>query len=688
MNATHVNYADCLFELGCEELPTHSLQPLSSSLVEQLHTLLQKAHLTYDDIIPFVTPRRLAVIITHLADQQPDQQIERKGPSVSAPMQAQEGFAKSCGVPLETLLIQQSDKGKHYVFQTVKRGESINTLLPQLIAQSLQNLPIKKRMRWGDNPDEFVRPVHWAVLLYGKDVVETTLFGCKTDRFTVGHRFHAPEKFALATPHQYAEQLRSQYVLADWQTRHDTIEQQIKQVASEIDATAVIDAALLDEVCGLVEWPRALLVKFDARFLHVPQEALISAMHHHQKCFHVVDDDQKMLPYFITVLNIDSRNPKQVTQGNARVMTARLSDAEFFYQTDLKNPLTEYREQCQHVLFQKQLGSLYDKCDRIAALAKSIASMVNADPEHAYQAGLFCKADLVTDMVKEFPELQGIMGYYYAVMQGYELSFAHALRDHYLPRFAGDNLPDDLGACAVAIADRLDTIVGIFGIDRAPTGDKDPFALRRAAVGLLRIMIEKSLPLNVRTLLQQACDNYSDKLTKNDGIINTCFDFIMERLRMWSMEQGIAPDVFAAVAANAPQQPFDFYQRLLAIQQFRDSPAGAALAAANKRVGKLLMKTQDANEQTALQAHLFESDHEQRLADTLHACQQRVEPLFKQNAYQPALNILAELREPVDAFFDNVMVMVEDDTLRHNRIALLAKLRALFLRVADLSLLQ
>jgi glycyl-tRNA synthetase beta chain len=682
-----MTHADCLFEIGCEELPTLSLQPLIQALAHNVQTLLTQANIDFQDIMTFVTPRRLALVIKQLADQQPDQTIERKGPAVNAPIQAQQGFAKNCGVSIAQLKTQQSGNDIYYIYHTVTPGQSIIDVLPSLIEKSLQNLPIQKRMRWGDNPYEFVRPVHWAVLLYGKTVINTTIFGCQTDRISYGHRFHSPEKIQLEHANDYCDILRKHYVLADWQTRKDTITNQIMYAAAQINANAVIDPRLLDEVCGLVEWPKALLVKFDARFLNVPQEALISSMRHHQKCFHVTDENNTMLPYFITVTNIESHNPEQVITGNQRVMSARLSDAEFFYQTDLKTPLTDYREEGRHVLFQKQLGSVYEKCERIALLARTLTNSIHADPEQTYQAGLFCKADLVTEMVKEFPELQGTMGYYYSIAQGYDAAFARALRDYYLPRFSGDTLPDDAIACAVAIADRIDTIVGIFGINHAPTGEKDPFALRRAALGILRILIEKALPVNVYTLLQHAVENYAGKLL-NPLCVNDCFQFMMDRLRAWYLEKGITPDVFAAVFANVPQQPFDFHQRLLAVQKFRDLPESNALAAANKRVSKLLIKEQQLEEQYTLNANLFDNDYEQHLADMLAKCQQHVEPLFAQHEYTTILTTLAQLRDPVDAFFDHVMVMVNDKNIRHNRLALLNQLRQLFLRVADISLLQ
>lgn len=682
-----MNHADCLFELGCEELPTLSLQPLITSLINNMHQHLTQANIQYQSIVPYVTPRRLAFYIKHLAAQQPDQTIERKGPSTQAPLAAREGFARSCGVSLDQLAVQGTAKGECYIFTSIQPGKATAELLPEMIEKSLQQLPLQKRMRWGDGLVEFVRPIHWAVLLYNNEVIAAEFFGCKTGRTTRGHRFHSNKPIAIDDMSNYSNLLLQHYVIVDWQTRWDSICNQITQTSAQVNALAVMNESLLNEVCGLVEWPKALLVSFNERFLQVPQEALISAMHHHQKCFHLVDERNKLLPYFITISNLESRDPPHVILGNQRVMDARLNDAEFFYKTDLQTRLAEYQQQCQQIVFQQQLGSLLEKTQRIATLAKFIAKNIQTDEQQAYQAGLFCKADLMTQMVQEFPELQGIMGYYYAKAQGHDEIFSQALRDHYLPRFSGDALPEHLCSCAVAIADRIDTIVGIFGINRAPTGEKDPFGLRRAALGVLRIIIEKCLLLNCKELLQQATQLYGNKLG-NHHVADESFAFMIERLRSWYLEKGITPDVFAAVFANQPEQPYDFHQRLLAVQEFRKLPEANALAAANKRVSKILIKENQLQLNQSLDAKLFANDSEHQLANQLKNLQQQLQPLFAQNNYQAILTKLATLREPVDAFFDNVLVMDEDIKIRNNRLALLNQLRQLFLQVADISLLQ
>lgn len=683
-----------LVEIGCEELPPKALLKLSQAFTNGIEQGLKQAQLNYGEIRDFASPRRLAVMIADLSEKQRDQVIERLGPGVNAafdadgkPTPACLGFAKSCGVEVEHLEHLETDKGIRLAYHQEKPGLDATTLLPDIVNQSLQALPIPKRMRWGNVDTEFVRPVHWLLMLWGDQVLDCTLLGCRAGNITYGHRFLAPEAITINHPLEYLQKLKAEgKVIADFAERSMLILNQTNQAVENLGGQALIDENLLQEVTAIVEWPVALAVGFDQSFLQVPSEALISEMQGHQKCFPVMDEDKKLLPYFIAISNIESKNPQQVINGNEKVMTARLSDARFFYENDLKNTLADYRQRLHHVLFKEKLGTLFDKAERIAKLAGFIATQLNSSEALAQQAGQLCKADLMSDMVGEFPELQGIMGSYYAEHEGLPQEVADTMQEHYLPRFSGDNLPSSNTGCAVALADRIDTIVGIFGLNQAPTGDKDPFALRRAALGILRIMIEKHLSLDLHQLIQYANDNYAD--LPNQNTIADSFAFILDRLRSWYGEQGVTSDVFAAVMAKQPHSPLDFQHRIDAVSQFKHLPESSALAAANKRVSKLLIKEGKEDITRDIQATLLESDDEKNLAELIIAKKQVVDPLYQKAEYTQALTELASLREPVDKFFENVMVMVDDDKIRDNRLALLANLRDLFLHVADISELQ
>ena len=555
-----------------------------------------------------------------------------------------------------------------------------------MILHACQRLPIPKRMRWGNSNAEFVRPVQWVIVLLGSEVVPCTILDQEAGNQTRGHRYHHPQPITISEPKQYEKLLAEQgKVIANFSTRRKIIEDRVNSLATEVNGQVVIEPKLLDEVCGMVEWPVPMRGHFAKTFLQVPQEALISAMAHHQKCFHLVDKQQQLLPYFITVCNIESNDPQQVLAGNERVMTARLADAQFFYETDLKTPLGDFQQRLSHVIFKEKLGTMADKTQRIASLAGLIADELQWNKEFIIQAAQLAKADLMTDMVGEFPELQGIMGYYYGCKQGYPEPVAIALRDHYLPRFSGDKLPDSEISAALAIADRLDTIIGLFSINQPPSGEKDPFALRRAALGLLRIIIEKNLNLNLLQLIHHGAQSYS---MEHPTAVEDCFQFILDRLKTWYLEQGISQDVFAAVMAKKPTHPLDFQQRIDAVNQFRTLPEASALAAANKRVSKLLSKEGKLDIDRQLHHEFFESDIEANLAKLIASKQQQVIPLYQQASYTDALSQLASLRKPVDDFFDQVMVMVDDPNVRNNRLALLANLRDLFLEVADISVLQ
>lgn len=685
---------DLLIEIGTEELPPKSIQKLSLAFANAVEAGLQKSKFTFSKLERFATPRRLALIIHDLLDVQPAEQVNRKGPAVKAafdadgnPTPAALGFAKSCGVAVEELQKQATEQGEWLVYSYEQQGKTIQEVIPELINKALNQLPIGKRMRWGSGSVEFARPVHWAVLLYGDTVIPAKILELDTSNQTYGHRFHHPEALTITDPKQYPELLATKAkVIADFTKRQELIRSKVVELAQNNNAEVIIPEALLEEVTGLVEWPVPLLASFAERFLEVPEEALISAMHDHQKCFHLLDSSGKMLAKFITVSNIESSDEQQVIVGNERVMRARLSDAEFFYTTDLKHSLEYYLEKLQHVVFQAKLGTLHDKTERVIRLAKRIAEEINADPELTERAARLCKADLATDMVGEFPELQGIMGDYYARHEHEPKEVATAIREHYLPRFSKDQLPQTKAGIACAIADRIDTLVGIFGINKVPTGDKDPFALRRGALGVLRIILERQLPLNVLSLIDYAVKGYQHGLPNTD-VAQQTFDFILDRLKTWYLDQGINGSVFLSVMAKRPESPLDFEQRIQAVEAFRKLPEAESLAAANKRVSKLLVKEKQEDIKRDLDISLFTLPAEQDLANLIKLKQETVEPLFAKAQYREALTDLAQLREPVDRFFDEVMVMVDDQNVRNNRLALLANLRDLFLHVADLSVL-
>lgn len=678
--------ANFLLELGTEELPPKSLPKLSASLVDGITKGLQQAGITFTHITPFAAPRRLAVVITALAEKQPDRHIEKRGPALAAafdangqPTKACQGFLCGCQASAEQLI----QRDGYVWFNGEEKGKATIALLPAIIQQAIQQLPIAKRMHWGNSEAEFVRPVHWLVMLYGDKIVPATILEHHSSTITYGHRFHHPQPIVLKHADEYEAALLAANVVADFAKRRDHIQQQIVASAREVQGQAIVEEALLDEVTALVEWPVALRGHFDERFLAVPQEALISSMQGHQKCFSIVDVQHNLLPYFITISNIASKDPQRVITGNERVIRARLSDAEFFYTTDLKQPLTHYAELLKNVVFQAQLGTLHEKTQRIKALAEIIAEQLTCNIDYASRAASLCKADLMTSMVGEFPELQGIAGFYYAQHSGEPAEVALAIKEHYLPRFAGDELPTTLSGCAVALADRLDTLVGIFGINQIPTGEKDPFALRRAALAILRIIIEHELNLDLQVLLTKAYTNYAS--LPNQETVNQVLHFIIERLRAWYIDKQIPVGIFAAVAAVKSTQPLDFHRRVLAVNHFSQLPEAQALAAANKRVSKILEKENQQLNNAAINPDLFEHEAERKLYEALSESQAHI---THDMDYQQVLGNLAALRQPIDNFFDEVMVMVDDANIRHNRLALLSTLRALFLQVADISLLQ
>ncbi len=692
------NSRDLLIEIGTEELPPKALKRLSEAFGAGVTDGLKNADLAHGEVSLYASPRRLAVLVRGLAEAQADKTIERRGPALAAafddegcPTRAAEGFARSCGVAsVDDLDRIETDKGAWLMYRAEQPGQASVELIPDIVRAALDKLPIPRRMRWGALAAEFVRPVHWVVLLFGDEVIETEILAVASGRETRGHRFHHPGALYIAEPAAYAPLLETEgFVVADFTARREAVRAQVLEAGARLGGEAVIDEALLDEVTSMVEWPVAIAGDFEERFLGVPAEALISTMKANQKYFHVVDADGKLMPHFVTVANINSRQPERVREGNERVIRPRLSDAEFFWTQDRKRRLDSHIDELKNIVFQQKLGTLYDKAERVANLAGFVADSLGANREWAERAAWLAKCDLMTEMVYEFPELQGIMGRYYALHDGEPEEVALAQDEQYMPRHAGDELPATPTGQALAIADKLDTIAGMFGIQQPPTGSKDPFALRRAALGLLRIIIERQLPLELGAAIQAAVDGLDDRITA-EGVSEKVFDFMMDRLRAYYADIGVTPDVFDAVHARRPTRPLDFDRRVRAVNHFRSLPQADSLTAANKRIANILQQAQEkgiAVPGTVDNAKLAE-DAEKTLAERLIELEQEVIPLFDARDYEPALARLADLREAVDRFFDDVMVMVDDEALRANRLALLAKLRNLFLRVADLSRLQ
>lgn len=685
---------DLLIEIGTEELPPKALLRLSQAFSEAIQHSLVQAELGFSSMQSFATPRRLAVLVRELQTQQGDKDVERRGPALQAafdeqgnPSKAARGFAGSCGVDVSALEKLETDKGSWLVYRARVAGEAAATLIPAIVNEALNKLPIPKRMRWADLDAQFVRPVHWVVLLFGDDVIDDEILSVKSGRDTRGHRFLFNQVIYIPAPAEYEVLLESEgKVIVDFARRRETIRGQVEQAAHQLNGVAVINEDLLNEVTSMVEWPVAVIGNFEQRFLAVPQEALISTMSANQKYFHVVDKQGKLLPHFITISNIESRDPDKVRAGNERVIRPRFADAEFFWNQDRKHALANRLEQLKSVVFQKQLGSLYDKTQRVARLAELIAAQIGGDKLQALRAAELCKCDLMTSMVGEFPELQGIMGRYYAQHDGELGEVATAIDEHYMPRFAGDHLPQTQTGQAVAIADRLDTLLGIIAIGQLPTGDKDPYALRRAALGTLRCMIENDLALDLQPLLESAASHFP-KDVKAKQAIDATIDFILERLRVYYTSQDIKLDVFESVFSQRPTQPNDFNARLLAVNAFRQIAEAESLAAANKRISNILKKTEE-KIPAKVDDKLLQDAAEQALAKQLHELSMQIEPLVAARNYTAILHQLAALRSNVDNFFDKVMVMADDKALRLNRLALLSRLRNLFLQVADISQLQ
>ncbi|HWM70837.1 MAG TPA: glycine--tRNA ligase subunit beta [Steroidobacteraceae bacterium] len=726
-----VEKKDFLVELGTEELPPTALRGLELAFASGVQAGLAKAGLLHGDILSFATPRRLAVRVDRLVSRQPDQDIKRRGPPVSAsfdaagqPTRAASAFAESCGVPVDALQKLDEGKGSFLFYIGTKPGAAATELLPAIVQASLDALPIPRRMHWGSGTAEFVRPVHWLVMLYGKDVLPARLLETVAGDLTQGHRFHAPKPIRISSPASYERTLSERgYVLPDFLKRRELIKTQVVEVATSLGGHALIGDELLDEVTALVEWPVPVAGRFEERFLQLPREVLISTLQDHQRYFALEDGQGRLMPSFITVSNIESRDPSKVREGNERVVRPRLADAAFFWEQDRRQSLAARIEALDAMTFQVKLGSLGDKTRRVRALAGEIAATGVGDRAEAERAADLCKCDLLTAMVGEFPELQGIMGTYYALADGEPAEVAVAIREHYLPRGAGDELPETHAGLAVAIADKLDTLAGIFEIGEKPTGAKDPFGLRRAAIGLLRILIEKRLDLDLRKLIGVALGNVradvdriraakaasataakaapaagasASRVSAAPAPEDQVYDFIMERLRAYYLERattgapvpGSSPvfttEMFDAVLATKPASPLDFDARLKALRAFLDLPEATSLAAANKRIANILRKAGETRHE-AVDVETLKDPAEVRLFDAMRSLQEAVATALAQREYANALGRLAQLRPPVDAFFEEVMVMDEDPRLRKNRLALLAQLHGLFIGIADLS---
>lgn len=682
-----------LVEIGTEELPPKALKTLATSFADNVEAELNQAGLSFDKIEWFAAPRRLAVKVLNLATQQPSKEIEKRGPAVSAafdaegkPTKAAEGWARGCGITVEQAERISTDKGEWLVHRAKIEGQPTKNLLNDIVANALAKLPIPKPMRWADKTVQFIRPVHTVTMLLGDELIEGEILGVASARTIRGHRFLGEKEFEIQHADQYPQLLREKgAVVADFNERKAEILAKSQAKATALGGVADIEESLLEEVTSLVEYPNVLAAKFEERFLAVPAEALVYTMKGDQKYFPIYDKDGKLLPHFIFVSNINPEDPTAIIEGNEKVVRPRLTDAEFFFKTDLKQKLVDRLPRLETVLFQQQLGTLKDKTDRIEQLAGEIAKQIGADEAKAKRAGLLSKCDLMTNMVFEFTDTQGVMGMHYARHDGEDEEVAVALNEQYMPRFAGDELPKSLVASAVALADKFDTLTGIFGIGQAPRGSADPFALRRAALGALRIIVEKNLPLDLEDLVKKSAALFGDKLT-NQNVVADVVDFMLGRFRAWYQDEGIAVDVIQAVLARRPTRPADFDARVRAVSHFRTLDSAEALAAANKRVSNILAKADAAIGKINLTACVEPA--EKALAEAVLALRTEVQPLIAKGDYTAVLDKLANLRAPVDSFFDNVMVNAEDPALRQNRLAILNTLQGLFLQVADISVLQ
>ncbi|MEM7081376.1 MAG: glycine--tRNA ligase subunit beta [Pseudomonadota bacterium] len=696
-----------LAELGTEELPPKALESLQNAFADSVRAQLDELALGYTSLLAYATPRRLAIVINELQAIQADKAIERRGPPVKIaydadgkPTKAAEKFAEGCGIDVGDIRTIKTDKGEWLYFEGTEAGATADALMPGVVETALANLPIPKRMRWGDSDVEFVRPVHWAVMMLDDRPIDAKLIGMATGRTTYGHRFLAPGAIELATASEYAERLKEEgWVLVDFNDRRERVREMVNDAAKTCGGVVVSDEALLTEIAALVEWPVPVAGQFDARYLELPPEVLISTLKDHQRYFPVVDNNSRaILPWFITVSNLKSTQPEEVKKGNERVVAPRLADAEFFWTNDKQKSLADRVPDLAAVVFQQRLGSLADKVARVNDIAVRIAAQTGANADYVARAAQLAKCDLLTGMVGEFPDLQGVMGRYFAQHDQEPNEVADAMAEQYLPRFAGDRLPATPTGTALALADRLDTLVSIFALGKKPTGAKDPFSLRRAALGVQRILIESGLALDLHELLAPAAEAVMPLIAQDkkpaysdaQALTADVFAYMMERLNGYCLDdasKGFTPGMLAAVAANTPTQPLDFYQRMEAVKDFMQLPESDALAAANKRIANILKSAKDTIPDAIEPTHLTEPA-EAALYEALVEVTRDISPLKAKRAYAQSLSRLAHLKSPVDTFFDEVMVMDEDDTKRQARLALLSQLRSLFLDTADFSKIQ
>jgi len=686
---------DLLVEIGTEELPPKPLQALSEAFKQGFEDQLQQHRLGFSRIEPFATPRRLALLVRKLVTRQPDQEVTRTGPALQVafdeqgqPTKAASGFARSCGVAVEELQQEETPKGSRLVFRQVRQGRNTRDLIVHMTARALETLPVPRRMRWGEKDAEFVRPVHWITIVFGEESVAGRLFGIDAGRLTRGHRFHA-QAAALSIPSasEYAQLLRTQgKVEPSFAIRQETIREQVQTLAKDVGGQAVMGEDLLDEVTALSEWPYAIIGAFDEGFLEMPPEILIETMQKNQKYFPVVSPGGGLLPHFITVSNVQSRDSAQIRAGNERVIRPRFSDAAFFWEQDLRQPFQDSGPKLEKVVFQERLGTLAEKSARLGQVSRQTAGLLGMDQALTARAAQLAKCDLVTHMVIEFPGLQGTMGRYYAQKAGEDPCVVSAIEEQYLPRHAGDELPQSDCGLVLAIADKLDTLVGIFAIGQRPTGDKDPYALRRAAIGLLRILIETPLPLDLKEILDFSAEVLGDKVDAK-GVIGEIFEYCMERLKGYYSDRNIGTDVVDSVLAVNPRIPSDIHRRILAVEDFRALPEAATLAAANKRIRNILHKHAESTPER-IDTGMLQDDAERRLEIKIRSLASDISPLFEAQDYEGALKTLAGLHDDIADFFDKVMVMTEQPDLRRNRLALLRAVETLFLKVADISFLK
>ncbi len=692
--------ADFLVELGTEELPPKALRRLELAFADSLRSRIVGANLTMGDLQSFATPRRLAVRISDLQLHQASQKIEKRGPPTriafdadGQPTRAAIAFAEGLNVSVNSLDKLKTEKGEWLIFRGEKPGRDTAELLPGMVTDALAELPVPKRMRWGSSDIEFVRPVHWLVMLLGHDIVPTTVLGIPAGNATRGHRFHAPAPIALATPGDYERVLEEQgRVIADYAIRQQRIIELAETIAGDLKASVILDPAVLDEVTALVEWPVPVTGGFDPQFLRLPDEVLIATLQDHQRYFPLRGPDGQLIPHFVAMSNIDSLHPDEVRKGNERVVTPRLADAAFFWDTDRKTALDSHRAGLADVVFEKSLGSLQDKSIRVAKLASGLAATLGADEQYAQRAAELAKTDLLTEMVGEFPKLQGRIGRYYAELDGENQAVATAIEEHYQPVQAGGKLPSSETGRILAIADRLDTLAGIFSTGKRPTGNKDPFGLRRAALGIIRLLIESGIDVDVMHQFDIAIGAQPVQPKDPTGLRDDLYAFVLDRARGYfldglapTLEAGtVTPEIFESVRTRCPASPLDLYQRIVAVCAFMNLDAADSLASANKRIANIL-KSADTQNDGSVDTSLFASAQEKALFAAMEQMADLHRADIAARDYSSILNRLATLKNPVDEYFDAVMVMDDDPQIRQNRLTTLSQLRRLFLDVADIS---